>query len=158
MVLTLPQYSSGLRMDERVAVNFRGGGDEEAGFFIFGEAQRLVCAERADLHGLDRDLQIINRAGGRGKMPDVIHRAVEENKFRHVLLDEFEIRVAAEVRDVVHRAGDKIVEADDFVAARQQQIGQVRTEKAGGTGDDGNGWFFFQGGGFVVKFSGNDSA
>jgi hypothetical protein len=36
-------------MDERVAVNFGGGGDEEAGFFIFGQAERLVRAERADL-------------------------------------------------------------------------------------------------------------
>ena len=76
-------------------------------------------------------------------MPDVIHRAVEENKFRDVLLDEFEIRVAAEVRDVVHAAGDKIVNADDLVAAREQQVGEVRAEKAGGAGDDGSGLFFF---------------
>ena len=70
-------------------------------------------------------------------MPDEIHRAFEKNKFRHVLLDEFEIWIAAEVRDVVHAAGDKIVNADDFVVAREQQIGQVRAEKAGGAGDDG---------------------
>ena len=30
--------------------------------------------------------------------------------------------VAAEVRDVVDAAGDKIVDADDFVPAREQQI------------------------------------
>jgi hypothetical protein len=41
------------------------------------------------------------------------------------------------------RAGDKIVEADDLVAARQKQIGEVRAEKAGGAGDDGGGLFFF---------------
>ena len=46
--------------------------------------------------------------------------------------------------DVVHRAGDKIVEADDLVAARQQQVGQVRAEKTGGAGDDGSGLFLFQ--------------
>ena len=74
-------------------------------------------------------------------MPDVIHRRVEENKFGDVLLDELEIRVAAEVRDVVHAAGDKIVNADDLVAAREQQVGQVRAEKAGGAGDDGGGLF-----------------
>ena len=134
----------GLRMHQRVAVNFRGGGDQEARVFVLGQAERLVRAQRADLQGLDRDLQVINRAGGRGEMPDVIHRRIEENKFRHVLLDEFEIRVAAQMRDVVHRAGDKIVDANDFVAARQQQVGQMRAEKTGGAGDDGNGWGSFQ--------------
>ena len=76
-------------------------------------------------------------------MPDVIHRPFEKNKFGDVLLDELEIRVAAEVRDVVHAAGDKIVNADDLVAARQQQIGQMRAEKAGGAGDDGGGLVSF---------------
>jgi len=124
-----------LRMNERIAVNFRGRGDEEARFFFLGEA------ERADLQGLDRQFEIINRAGGRGEMPDIIHRAFEKNKFGHVLLDEFEIRVAAEVRDVVHAASDKIINADDLVAARNEQVGQVRAKEAGGAGDDGRGWF-----------------
>ena len=69
-------------------------------------------------------------------MPDVIHRAVEEYEFRHVLLDEFEVRIAAEVDDVVHTAGDKIVNADDLVAAGNEQVGEVRAEKTGGPGDN----------------------
>ena len=74
-------------------------------------------------------------------MPDVIHRLVQEKKLGDVLQDEFEVRVAAQVRDVVHAAGDEIVNGDDPVAARQQQVGQVRAEKAGGAGDDGGGLF-----------------
>ena len=85
-----------LRMHERVAVNFRSGGDEEARFFFLGETERLVRAKRTDLERLNRQFEIINRAGGRGKMPDVIHRAFEKNKFGDVLLNEFEIRIAAE--------------------------------------------------------------
>ena len=46
-----------------------------------------------------------------------------------------------EVRDVVHRARDEIIDADDLVAAREQQIGQVRTEETGGAGHDGRGLF-----------------
>ncbi len=57
----------------------------------------------------------------------------------NVLLDEFEIGITAEMRNVVHRAGDKIVNADDVMAARQEQIGQMRPEKAGRAGDD-RGW------------------
>ena len=134
----------GLRMHERVAVNFRGRGDQKSCALVLRQAERLVRAERADLERLDGNFQVVNRAGRRGEMPDVIHRAVEENKLGDVLLDELEIPVAAEVRDVVHRAGDKIVEADDLVAARQKQIGEVRAEKAGGAGDDGGGLFVFQ--------------
>jgi len=69
-----------------------------------------VRAERADLERLNRQFQIINWAGGRREVPDVMDRRVEENKFGDVLLDEFEVWVAAEVRDVVHRAGDEIVQ------------------------------------------------
>ena len=66
-------------------------------------------------------------------------RHIQENKFRHVLLDEFEMGIAAEVGDVVHRTGDKIVDGDDLVAAREQQVRQVRAQKSGAAGDDGSG-------------------
>ena len=36
-------------------------------------------------------------------------------------------------------AGDEIVNADDLVPARQQQIDQVRAQEARGAGDDGGG-------------------
>ena len=113
---------------------------------FLGEAERLVRAERTDLERLNRQFQIINRAGGRREVPDVIHRLVEKEEFGDVLLDEFEVRVAGQMGNIVHRAGDKIVNADDLVAARQEQIGQVRTQKPGGAGDDGGGLLFFHSG------------
>ncbi len=72
-------------------------------------------------------------------MPDVIHGHIQEDKLGHVLLDELEIGVAAQVRDVIHRAGDKVVDADDLVPARQQQINQVGAQESRGAGDDGGG-------------------
>ena len=83
-------------------------------------------AERTDLERLDRQFQIINRAGGRCEVPDVLHRLVEKKEFCEILLDEFEVRIAAERRDVAHRAGDEIVNANDLMAARQEQV--VRCE------------------------------
>ena len=53
-----------LRMHERVAVNFRGRGNQEARALFHGQAERFVCAKRADLERLDREIQIIHRAGG----------------------------------------------------------------------------------------------
>ena len=41
--------------------------------------------------------------------------------------------------DVIHRAGDEIVDADDLVPAGQQQINQVRAQETRGAGDDGGG-------------------
>ena len=35
--------------------------------------------------------------------------------------------------------GDEIIDADHFVSAREQQVGQVRAEKARGAGDDAGG-------------------
>ena len=73
-------------------------------------------------------------------------RGIQKNKFSHILLDEFEMggcRPGARMlsTDPVH----KIVQADDFVAARQQQVGQVlEPQKTGGTSDDGDGWGSFQ--------------
>ena len=76
-------------------------------------------------------------------MPDVIHRAIEEQKFGDVLLDETEISVAGEVVDVRDAAGDKVINADNLVPALEQQVGEMRTKETGGTGDDGDGLLLF---------------
>ena len=62
-------------------------------------------------------------------MPHVIHAVVQEDEFRHVLLNEFEILISSEVIDVFDRARDKVVDADDFVTSQNQEVGQVRTKK-----------------------------
>ena len=72
-------------------------------------------------------------------MPDVIHRHVKKQKFRHILLDEFEILPPRQMRDVVHAARDQIIHRHHFMAARQQVIHQVRPQKTGPAGDDGGG-------------------
>src|SRR6266404_859892 len=72
-------------------------------------------------------------------MPNVIDRTLEKNEFRDVLLNKFEIRVAAQVRDVIDGASDEVVDADDLVPAREQQVGQVGAEKPGGASDDTDG-------------------
>ena len=61
-----------LRMNERIAVAFRSGGEKKRGLLVFGQAERVVRAERADFQRRDRQLEIIDRAGRRGEMKDVI--------------------------------------------------------------------------------------
>ena len=69
-------------------------------------------------------------------MPDIIHRRIQKNEFRHVLLNELEIGITAQVRDIVHRPGDEIVDANDFVTAREQQVSKMGAEETGGAGND----------------------
>src|ERR1051326_1260963 len=77
-----------------------------------------------------------------------MHGHIQEKEFGDVLLDESETPIAAQVRDVVHRTGDEVVNADDLVSARQQQIGEMRAEKAGGAGHHGSGRGETRGAGF----------
>jgi hypothetical protein len=72
-------------------------------------------------------------------VPHVIDAIVKKNKFRHVLLNEFEVLVAAQVIDVLHIAGHKVVDANHFMPTCDQQIGKVRAEKTRGAGDHGRG-------------------
>ena len=58
-------------------------------------------------------------------MPDVIHLHVKKQKLRHILLDEPEILVPRQMRDIVHTAGDQIVHRDHPMPAPQKVIHQV---------------------------------
>ena len=72
-------------------------------------------------------------------MPDEVHRLVEKEKLRDVLLDELEVPVAGKVGDVLDGAGNEVVNADNTMAAGEQQVGQVRAKKTRGAGDDAGG-------------------
>ena len=52
----------GLRVDQRIAVDLRGRGEQEARPLGLGEPERVVGAERADLERLDRQLEVVDRA------------------------------------------------------------------------------------------------
>ncbi len=66
-----------LRVHQRVAVDLGGRGEQDAGAFGLGQAERVVGAQRADLEGLDRQLEIVDRAGGRGEVEDEVDRTVD---------------------------------------------------------------------------------
>ena len=52
-----------------------------------------------------------------------------------VALDEHETLVIGEVGDVLGGAGAEVVDADDVVAAPDQEVAQVRAEESGAPGD-----------------------
>src|SRR5688572_32082821 len=53
----------------------------------------VVRAERADLHRLDRQLEVVDRAGRTGPVQHVVDRAVDVDVPRDVVPDELEVTV-----------------------------------------------------------------
>src|SRR5579875_2926827 len=74
--------------------------------------------------------EIVDRAGGRGKMKDVIDPAEVEGP-ANVLFAKFEARFAAQVGDVLEAPGEQVVGANHRVAPGQQSVTQVRAQKSG---------------------------
>ena len=111
-----------LRMHERIAVHLGRRREEEARALRLGEAERVVRAERADLERLDRQLEIVDRAGRRREVQHAVERTRDVGERRDVVLDELEPLVADQVRDVVRVAGDEVVEADDLVALGEEAV------------------------------------
>jgi len=124
-----------LRMLERIAVDLRRRGDHERRALGLREAERLVRAERSDFQRLDRQLEVIDRAGRARPVQHVIHRAVDVDEVGDVVADELEVAIA-QVRDVGEVAGQQVVDADHCEAAIEQRFRQVRSDETGGAGND----------------------
>src|SRR5439155_24308563 len=73
--------------------------------------------------------QVIHRAGRRGEMQDVVHRSVDLQRMGNVVTNERETVAAAQALDVFSIAGNKIVDADDFVTFRQEAFAKMRADK-----------------------------
>ena len=69
-------------------------------------------------------------------MPDVINRSIKKKELRNVLLDESEITVTGQMRDVIDIASDKIVYGNDLVTPLQEQFDQIGTQEPGPACDD----------------------
>ncbi len=64
-----------LRVHLRVAVGLRGGGEQEARALLLGQPEAVQGADGADLQGLDRQLGVVDRGGGRGEVQNVVDRS-----------------------------------------------------------------------------------
>ena len=69
-------------------------------------------------------------------MKHAVHIVGQEDEVRHVMLDEAEALIAREVFDVRDVARDEIIDPDDAVTFCKQSVGEMRTEKTSGPGND----------------------
>ena len=123
-------------MDERIAVALRSRSEEERRLLRFGEAERVVGAERADFQRRDRQFQVIDWTGRRCEMENVIDLVRDEDVARDVVLDEPEILVAREMRDVRRVPRDEVIDRDDPMPFGEQPIRQMRSQKPRPARDD----------------------
>jgi hypothetical protein len=128
-------------MHQWISINLRRGGQEESSLFVFRQPQRLMSAERAHLQRLNRQFQIVHRAGWGGKMPHIVHWTINEEKLGDILLNESEVPVSSQMGDVIRRPGHQIVDSNHPVTTCEQTIGKVRSQKPGGAGHQRSGLF-----------------
>ena len=76
---------------------------------------------------------IVRRRGGAGQVVNLIDLVFE--RLGHIVADQFEIGIAHEVGDVALPAGEKIVEADDFISLVEKSLAEMGPKKAGSAGD-----------------------
>ncbi len=105
-----------LRVHERVAVDFGGGGEHEAGPLGEREVEQVLGTQRAYLEDPYRDALEVGRARGRGKMIYLVQSASNLDRKRNVLLDVLEVGFPSKMNDVLRGAGAQVVHADHAVA------------------------------------------
>jgi hypothetical protein len=121
-------------MLERVAVDLAGRGDQEAGALGLGQAEGVMGSVGADLEGVQRQAQIVDRRGRRGEVVDEVDRLIDVVGLDDVDADVEEALGVADVLDVGQRAGLEVVDADHAVPARQQLVAQMRAEESCASG------------------------
>jgi len=106
-----------LGVDVRVAIDLGGRGLEDRDAQAFGQAQHVDGPVHAGLDGLHRVVLVVDGGGWAGQVVDFVDLDVEREG--HIVADELESWIGQQVFDVLARAGEEIVHADDFAAFQQ---------------------------------------
>ena len=125
-----------LGMHLRIAVHLARRGEQEARALDLRQAEHVVGSIGAHLERVEREAQVVDRAGGAGQVEDEVHRLVDEPGLRQVLVDEDEVGAVLDVLDVLERARVEVVHAHHAVALLEQVVAEVRAEKTGAAGDN----------------------
>ena len=118
-------------MHSRVAIDLRCRSLEDFHFQAFGEAQHVDRADHAGLGRLHRIELIMDRRCGAGEIVDLIH--FDKQRMRHIVPQEFEIPVVEQMMNIATLAGEKIIDAENFVAALENSVAKMGAQKTRST-------------------------
>jgi hypothetical protein len=85
---------------------------------------------------MERQPEIVDRAGGARKMEDEVDRLVNLDVLDQVVIEKEESLVT-DVLDVLERARVEVVDAKDAMSLLEQVLAQMRAEESGSPGYDG---------------------
>ena len=114
-----------LGMHEGVAVHFGGGSHQDAGTFFAGQAQAVVRAVCPHFEGLNRHHEVINRAGWRSKVQDVVEFSRNVNKLGHIMVVVLKILFFEQVLNIGQIARQEVVHANYLVSFGQEPVAEV---------------------------------
>src|SRR4051812_23497260 len=107
-------------MHERIAVDLRRGREQETRAPLGSELERVERSDRTDLQRLEGMAPVVDGARRAGEMEDGVERSVDREALGDICLDEPEAGAIAKVDDVIRRAREEPVHAEDGRAIVQQ--------------------------------------
>ena len=125
-----------LRVHLRVAVDLARRGDEETSSLELRQAEHVVRPIGADLERVQRQAQVVDRAGRAREVEDEVDALIDEEGRGDVVVDEEELVAVVQMFDVLQRPRVEVVDADDAVALLQEVVAEMRPEEAGPAGND----------------------
>src|SRR5579875_68303 len=111
-----------------VAIALRRRGVQKTSMVLACQIKHIDCASRANQQGLDTQPTIVDRAGRRSEVEDVIDPA-RVKRCGNVLLDELEPSFSREMVDVVPVSGREVVDADHMMSFGEEGVTEMRAEK-----------------------------
>ena len=91
------------------------------------QAEHVDGPVHAGLDGLHRVVLVVDGGGRAGQVVDLVHFQIEREG--HVVAQKLEARVVQQVKDVVARAGEEVVDAKHVMAGLEQALAQERAQK-----------------------------
>src|ERR1700722_10188770 len=101
-----------------------------------GDAERVMGPQSPNFERLDGKFEVIDWRGWRGEVEDIIDLAGHFERVRDIAADELEPGIAEQMNDVFGRAGDQIIDRNDFVTLREESIAEMRADEARAAGDE----------------------
>ena len=98
---------------------------------ISTETAYWILATFDRLYGI---VLIVDRRSGAGEVIDLID--LQQDGLDHIMADQFKVRFAQQVANILLLAGEEVIEADDIMPLGNESVAQVRTQKSGPAGNE----------------------
>ena len=115
-------------MNIRIAINFRSRRLKDFCFHALCEPKHVDSAMNAGFGRLHRIPLVVNWRGGTREVIDFVDLNVERECY--VVPRQFETLVIEKMLDILAGTGEKVIDAENVSAPREQPLAKMRAEKS----------------------------